>query len=58
MKKYTGNYILTWLDKDDKRNSKTYADYSTTLKARKWLIDSGATGIDIAVEVNNKPIEQ
>ena len=53
VKKYTGNYILTWLDKDDKSNSKVYTDYSTVLKARKWLLESGATSIDIAVEMKN-----
>jgi hypothetical protein len=50
MKKYTGKYILSWLDKDDKPGSKVYEDYSTAIKARKWLIDNGATEIDIAVE--------
>lgn len=53
VKKYTGNYILTWLDKDDKSNSKVYNDYSTVLKARKRLLENEATSIDIAVEMKN-----
>ena len=51
MRKYTGKYILSWRDKDNKPSSKVYDDYTTVIKARKWLIDNGATEIDITVEM-------
>ena len=52
-RKYTGNYILSWYDKDDKYGTKVYTDYPTAIKARKWLVDNGAKSVDIAVEVNS-----
>lgn len=51
MKKYTGNYIIRWTDKSGNSNKKVYDDYSTVIKARKWLIENEATDIDIAVQV-------
>jgi len=52
-KRYTGNYIVKWLDQDNNKKQKTYQDYSMALKAKKWLLDNCITYIDIAVEVNN-----
>ena len=50
-KRYTGNYIVKWLDKDDKKHSKVYSDYGLAIKARKWLVEQEAKDIDIAVEL-------
>lgn len=52
--RYTGNYIIRWTDKNGKQWSKTYTDYLTAIKAKKWLIDQGADNIDIAVELGGK----
>lgn len=52
MKRYTGNYIIRWIDKQGNKNRKTYTDYATALKAKKWLIDGGIDNVDIAVEIN------
>lgn len=57
IKKYTGNYVLSWYDKNNKYMNKVYTDYQTSLKAKKWLLDNGGSNIDIAVEIittNNK----
>lgn len=41
-------YIVRWQDKG-KENRKEYLDYSTALKAKKWLIAQGIKDVDIAV---------
>jgi len=51
MKKYTGKYVIRWIDKDNNANKKVYNDYPTTLKAKSWLIANGAVDIDIAVQL-------
>jgi hypothetical protein len=57
-KRYTGQYIVRWTDATGKENRKTYTDYQTTIKARDWLIKSGAVDVDIAVEISTaKPQE-
>ncbi len=51
MKKYTGNYTIRWTDKSGKPNKKVYNNYSTVIKAKKWLLENNASDIDIAVEL-------
>jgi len=53
MKKYTGKYILRWTDKSGKADKKIYDDYSTIIKAKRWLLDNGAVDIDIAVQMDD-----
>ena len=54
MKRYTGNYIIRWTDKNGNKDQKVYSDYSTVLKAKKWLLDNGALEINIAVEMKSE----
>jgi len=56
MKTYTGNYILSWTDQNGNDDSKVYSDYSTTLKAKKWLIDNKADNIDISIELKDSAV--
>ena len=54
MKRYTGNYIVRWTDKQGKSQRKSYKDYGTAQKARKYLTDNGVGDADIAVELEVK----
>ena len=54
--RYTGNYTIRWTDKDGKHWSKTYTDYQTAIRAKKWLVGQNIEIIDIAVELNDKKI--
>ena len=53
-KRYSGNYVIRWENKDGTEMRKTYPDYLTVLKAKKWLVDSGAIDIDIAIKVTTE----
>jgi len=55
-KKYTGKYIVKWFDKYNTSKSKVYDDYLTAIKAQKWLLESGADNIDIAVQLEDKVV--
>ena len=57
MKRYTGKYSVRWTNKDGITKSKVYDDYSTALKAQKWLLENNAENIDIAVKLEDK-VEQ
>lgn len=46
--------ILKWKDKQGKNHEKEY-DHKTIRKAQKWLIDNGATEVDIAVRLPKPP---
>lgn len=50
-KRYTGNYIVRWLDAEGKQKDKSYDSWTLAQKAARWLAKSGATNIDIAVVV-------
>ena len=50
LKRYTGKYIVRWVDKQNESQRKVYDNYTTALKAKKWLIDNKVYNVDIAVE--------
>lgn len=43
-------FIVRYTDKDGKKGQKIYDDYSTVIKAKKWLIQNGYIEVDIAVK--------
>lgn len=49
------NLVVTWTDKDGKKQSKQYTDQRLAYKARQWLLENGATEIDVAVVFKPKP---
>ena len=42
-------FTVRWQDQNKQEKSKTYDDYDTATKAYKWLIVSGAAGVDLAI---------
>ena len=48
-------FTVRWQDQNKQEKSKTYDDYDTATKAYKWLIASGADGVDIAIVQRIKP---
>ena len=50
IKRYTGKYIVRWIDKENNKKRKVYDDYQVAIKAKKWLADNGIDNVDIAVE--------
>lgn len=57
-KRYLGDYIVRWTDKDGTRKSKKYEDWHTAQKAYRWLGAAGITDVDIAVESKKLSIEE
>lgn len=47
-------YVVRWTDQDGKNHHKEYTDEPSARKARAWLEDKGATGIDIAVSIGSR----
>lgn len=48
-------FTVRWSDDKNKPHAKTYATESDAKRARKWLLEHGVQGVDIAVKINNKP---
>ena len=48
-------FTVRWQDQNKQEQSKTYDDYNTAIKAYKWLIASGAVGVDLAIIQRVKP---
>ena len=52
-----GKIILKWYDSDNQYHEREYTPKDNIAKARKWLIDNGATGVDVAYRVEPKQKE-
>ena len=52
-KRYTGNFVVRWVDKENNNKRKVYTDYLLAKQAQKWLTDRGIDNADIAVETQS-----
>lgn len=51
-----GNFVVRWEDSRGTYHSKQYATEADARKAKQWLLDNGATSVDIAIQLNDRTI--
>lgn len=49
-------FVVRWTDADGKSHRKEYDVEKDARKAKDWLIDNGATSVDIAISMGNREI--
>lgn len=47
-------FVVRWTDQDGKNHNKEYGDEPTARKAQAWLLERGATSVDIAVSMGSQ----
>lgn len=47
-------FVVRWTDADGKNHSKSYDDEPAAKKAKQWLLDNGATSVDVAVSMGGR----
>lgn len=49
-------FVVRWTDADGKNHRKEYDAEKDARKAKDWLIDNGATSVDVAVSMGDREI--
>ena len=48
------SFVVRWSDADGKNHSKRYPNEPEARKAKAWLLERGATSVDIAVSMGGR----
>lgn len=48
------SFVVRWTDGDGKNHKKGYNDEPAARKAKEWLLNNGATSVDIAISMNGR----
>lgn len=51
-----GSFVVRWEDNNGEQHRREYTTETDARKAKKWLLDNGATSVDIAIQINNKAV--
>jgi hypothetical protein len=49
-------FVVRWTDHEGLNHHKEYPNEDAARKARHWLLDRGAKGVDVAVSLNGKEL--